>query len=105
VYGGHGDNNGFPVCVELLTGKIAWKPGRGPGSGSAAVIYADGNLYFRYDDGVMALIEATPKEYRERGTFQIPDCGGQSWAQPVVANGRLYLREQDNLLCYKLKAR
>src|SRR5262249_21576720 len=40
VYGGHGSNNGLPTCVELRTGHIVWK-GRGPGVGSAAVVYAD----------------------------------------------------------------
>ena len=64
---------------------------------------ADGNLYFRYQNGMMALIEATPKEYKEHGTFQIPDCNSPSYAQPVVAGGKLYLREQDNLFCYNLK--
>jgi outer membrane protein assembly factor BamB len=105
VYGGHGHDNGLPVCLELTTGKFAWGPERGPGSNSAAVIYADGHLYFRYQDGTMALIEATPEGYHEKGTFQIPDCSSPSWSQPVVAGGKLYLREQDNLLCYDLKAR
>ena len=62
LYGGHGHNNGFPVCVELATGKIAWRKNRGPGTGSAAVTYADGNLYFRYESGLVALIAATPLE-------------------------------------------
>jgi outer membrane protein assembly factor BamB len=105
IYCGHGHNNGFPVCLEMVSGQFAWKQGRGPGSESAAVIYADGHLYFRYQDGMMALIEATPEGYREKGTFQIPDCSSPSWSQPVVAGGKLYLREQDNLLCYNLKAR
>ena len=103
IYCGHGHNNGFPICVELKSGKIAWSKGRGPGSGSAAVVEADGHLYFRYENGLMALIEATPEEYREKGTFKIPDCNRPSWPHPVVAGGKLYLREQDALLCYSLK--
>ena len=47
IYCGHGQNQGFPTCIEMKTGKIAWQPGRGPGEGSAAVLYADGNLYGR----------------------------------------------------------
>lgn len=104
VYCGRGHNNGFPICVELTTGKVAWDKGRGPGSGSAAVVAADGRLYFRYENGVMALIEATPEGYHEKGTFKIPDCHDPSWPHPVVAGGKLYLREQDALLCYSLKA-
>lgn len=103
LYGGHGHNNGFPICVELATGKIAWRKDRGPGTGSAAVTYADGNLYFRYDNGLMALIAATPKGYEERGTFEIAGGSQPSWPHPVVADGKLYLRDQDKLLVYRLK--
>ncbi|HEY8504076.1 MAG TPA: PQQ-binding-like beta-propeller repeat protein, partial [Gemmataceae bacterium] len=60
VYLGHGHNAGQPRCIELMTGKHAWPQERGPRGtdGSAAVLYADGKLYFRYQNGVMALIEA-----------------------------------------------
>jgi hypothetical protein len=67
------------------------------------VVYADGHLYFRYEDGVMALIEATPEGYREKGSFKLPVNGSPSWPHPVVAGGRLYLREQDALLCYDVR--
>lgn len=103
IYGGHGSNNGLPTCVELKTGKAVWKK-RGPGTGSAAVVAADGCLYFRYQDGVMALIEATPEEYRLRGSFEIPGAGGDSWSHPVVSHGRLLLREQDRVFAYTLSA-
>ena len=92
-----------PLCVEMKTGKVAWRPGRGPGTGSAAVLYADGHLYFRYENGVMALIQATPEQYVLRGTFQIDSDLGKSWPHPVVARGMLYLRDEDALLCYDLR--
>src|SRR5262249_42866168 len=98
VYAGHGHNAGAPTCVELKTGKIVWKQRQPPGDGSAAVVYADGDLYFRYQDGTMALIEATPEGYKEKGTFPIPHGGSPSWPHPVVAGGKLYLREQDWLM-------
>lgn len=103
VYGGHARNNGSPTCVELKTGKVMWKD-RGPGGGSAAVIYADGRLYFRYQDGTMALIEASPKEYRLRGSFKLPTGGSPSWPHPVLLDGHLYLRHADSLLCYDVRA-
>jgi outer membrane protein assembly factor BamB len=103
VYLGHGHNQGLPMCVELLTGKIAWGPERGPGQESAAVLYADGHLYFRYQNAVMALIEATPEEYRLKASFTLPSHLGNSWPHPVIANGRLYLRDQDVLMCYDLR--
>lgn len=103
LYLGHGHNNGFPVCVEFLTGKIVWGGRiRGPGRGSAAVVCADGHLYFRYEDATMALIEATPKDYHLKATFRIASKNGKSWSHPVIHKGRLYLRDQDELLCYKI---
>jgi outer membrane protein assembly factor BamB len=104
VYGGHGQSKGFPIAIELATGKVAWGGDiRNPGSGSAAVTYADGHLYFRYQDGVMVLIEATPDGYKEKGSFEIPDVDNPSWSHPVVLDGRLYLREQDTLNVYDVK--
>ena len=102
VYGGHGSNNGLPTCLELQTGNIVWKR-RGPGTGSAAVVAADGHVYFRYQDGVVALIEATPAEYRLKGTFEIPGAGGDSWSHPVIAHGKLFLREDNELWAYSLR--
>lgn len=103
VYMGHGHNNGFPVCVNLRTGRDAWRQGRGPGTGSAAITCADGHLYFRYENGVMALIEATPKSYELKGSFKIAINNGRSWAHPVISNGRLYLRDQDEIICYDIR--
>jgi hypothetical protein len=103
LYAGHGHNQGFPVCVEFLTGKILWGPLRNNGRNSAAVVYADGNLYFRYQSGLMVLIEATPEGYKEKGSFQIPNVNHPSWPHPVVVGGKLYLREQDTLYVYNVR--
>lgn len=103
LFGGHGSNNGLPTCLDLKTGRVLWKR-RGAGVGSAAVLYADGRLYFRYQNGVVALIEASASEYNLHGTFEIPGAGGDSWAHPAIANGRLFLREQDALWVYDLRA-
>lgn len=105
VYCGNGHNQGFPLCVELKTGKIAWSQPRGAGDGSAAVAYADGHLYFRYQNGIMALIEATPEAYRLKGSFKLASVKGQSWPHPAISNGKLYLRDQDNLMCYDLRGK
>jgi outer membrane protein assembly factor BamB len=103
VYGDY-DDTGRPFCAELKTGRIVWrKQERGPGRGSAAVTYADGHLYFRFDNGYMALVEASPAAYNEISTFKIPGSGSSSWAHPVVVGGKMYLREQDNVLCYDVK--
>ena len=102
VYGGSGQNNGVPVCLEFDTGKIAWKE-EPAGKQSAAIVYADGHLVFRYQDGLVALVEATPDEYRLKGTFRTAVKNGNSWPHPVIHDGRLYLRDQDALMCYDLR--
>ena len=96
---------GAPTCVDLKTGALAWRKDRGPGNGtgSAALACADGHLYFRYQNGVMALAEATPAEFKDKGTFRIPNDQGPSWSHPVIAGGKLYLRSGDRLLCYNVK--
>ena len=105
VYAGHGHNRGIPIAVELATGKVAWGGDlRNAGTGSAAVAYADGNLYFRYQNGEVILIEATPAGYKEKGSFTIPGVSGPSWPHPVITGGRLYLREQDTLLAYDVRS-
>jgi len=105
IYCGHGQNSGLPLCVEMRTGKVVWRPGRGPGTGSAAVAYADGHLYFRYEDGLIALIEATPEKYLLKGTFMMGSTLEKSWPHPVITGGRLYLRDDDALLCYDVRQR
>lgn len=102
VYTGTGHNKGFPLAVEMAIGEVAWGPERNAGSASAAVIYADGHLYFRYQNGLMLLVEATPEGYREKGSFQIPDIDQFSWSHPAISNGQLFLREQDNLFVHDL---
>lgn len=104
IYTGTGHNKGFPMSVRFADGKVAWGPVRNGGKGSAAVTFADGRLYFRYQDGTMILVEATPEEYREHGSFVIPDVDNFSWSHPVISNGKLYLREQDRLYCYDVSA-
>lgn len=102
IYCGNKHNEGFPVCIDMATGKQLWGGKRGPGSGSAAVTMYDGHLVFRYQNGAVALIEATPEGYHLKGQFEIPDVKEPSWSHPVVSGGKLYLREQDRLLCYDL---
>ncbi len=104
VYGGHGHNQGHPFCLNWKTGKLAWGPERGPGGGSAAVMYADGHLYFRYETGEVALIEATPKAYTLKSSFR-PTIAGNGWPHPVIANGKLYLRGNDQILCYDIRSK
>jgi hypothetical protein len=102
IYCGHKHNGGDPICVELKTGEVKWGPVKGAGNGSAAVTAVDGHLIYRYQSGHVALIKATPTAYELKGSFMPAHQEAQSWAHPVVSNGKLYLREQNRLMCYEL---
>jgi outer membrane protein assembly factor BamB len=105
LYGGQGHRMGLPICVEFETGKKVWGGDiRNEGQGSAAIAYADGHLVFRYENGTVVLIEATPAGYREKGSFKIPNASPLSWPYPAISDGKLFLRDQDRLLVYDIKA-
>ena len=102
VYG-HSDSKGW-TCQDFRSGEAKWQDKEKLGKGSLA--YADGRFYLREENkpGTVALIEATPDGYKEHGRFSPPERSTeQSWSHPVVAGGRLYLRDLDVLLCYDLK--
>jgi outer membrane protein assembly factor BamB len=105
LYGTNAD--GGLMAAEFSTGKIKWKA---EGIGSGSIFYADGRLYLHGENGEVALVEATPEAYREKGRFTPPGQpqhpGGpmeKAWTYPVVANGRLYIRDLGTLWCYDVK--
>jgi outer membrane protein assembly factor BamB len=95
----YGFSSGILTAMKFLTGEVAWRD-RSVGKGS--LTYAEGFLYALSEDGVVGLIEATPQAYKERSRFEIHRGSYPTWTPPVIANGRLYLREQDNLYCYNV---
>jgi hypothetical protein len=102
LYCGRGHSNGFPTCIELKTGKMKWDGGRGPGQGSAAVVEADGKLIFRYQNGVVAMIEATPEKYNLKGRFSTATHNAEGWSLPVIVDKQLLLRDGDDLINYDI---
>ncbi len=100
IYGFHGDAG--LTCLEFATGKRMWA-NRSVGKGSLA--YADGMLYLLSESQLVGLAEANPKAYVEKSRFTIPDRGRPSWAHPVVAGGKLYVRDQGMLTAYDVKGR
>jgi len=98
----YGFNDAILTCLDFATGKMMWRH-RSVGKGT--VMFADGHLYIQSENNVVGLAEATSEGYREKGRFEIPDKGVQSWAHPVVSDGRLYVRNQDLLLVYDIKQR
>ncbi|MCM2370187.1 PQQ-like beta-propeller repeat protein [Aporhodopirellula aestuarii] len=97
----YGTNNSVLMCLDWDTGAVKWQD-RCVGKGS--ITYADGHLYVRGERGEVALVEATPSGYREKGRFTQPYRSDKNaWAHPVIAGNRLYLHDHDRLLCYELK--
>ena len=87
-------------ALNFWTGELAWRD-RSIGKGS--LVFADGHLYIFSENGVVGLVEATPVGYREKGRFEIRTSNKPTWAHPVVANGTLYLRDQDTLYAYAIR--
>jgi outer membrane protein assembly factor BamB len=109
LYGANGGNGGGDlVCLDFKSGNVLWDgrnlSGRPIQKGSLTL--ADKRLYYRTEKGTMILIEPSGKEYLERGRFEQPDrTREQAWTHPVIANGKLYLRDQDSLFCYDIKTK
>jgi outer membrane protein assembly factor BamB len=103
LYGTAGGNEGgFLVCLEFKTGEMLWRDREAP-KGSLA--FADGRLYLRAEDGELILIEPSRERFIERGRFDQPDRSeSPAWTHPVIANGKLYIRDQDVLFCYSITA-
>jgi outer membrane protein assembly factor BamB len=97
------------VAVEFTTGKVKWTS---ESFAWASVAYADGHLYLHGLNGEFALVEATPEGYREKGRFtppaqpkhkQVGQFPEMSFTYPVIANGRLYIRDLGSLWAYDIK--
>ena len=94
------------LCMEFSTGKVKWEE---RALGAASLCCADGRLYLHGENGDVALVEPSPDSYREKGRFTPPDqpkkanAMEKAWAYPVIANGRLYLRDHGTLWCYGVK--
>ncbi len=98
---GHSDKGGW-TCQELKSGDVVWTD---KGVGKGAISFADGFFITRSESGKgnVALIEASPEGYKEHGRFEQPNRSNKnSWPHPVIANGKLFLRDQDVMFCYDL---
>jgi outer membrane protein assembly factor BamB len=109
LYGANGGNEGgWLLCLDFNTGKIMWDQ-REAGQRKApkgSILLVDGRFYYRTESGNMLLIEPNPDKYIEHGRFEQPDRTSKpAWAHPVIANGKLYIRDQGLLLCYDVKAK
>jgi outer membrane protein assembly factor BamB len=90
------------ICQNFMTGENAWK-GRSVGKGS--LTYADGLLFLLGEGHEVALADATYDGYTETGRFKIEKFDRPSWAHPVVAGGKLYIRNMQKLTAYDVRAK
>jgi len=98
----YGFSSNILTAMRFDTGEVVWRD-RSVGKGS--LVYADGNLYCLSEKGVVGLVEAVPTGYKEKGRFRIPEDSLPTWTHPVVAGGRLYLRDQDTIYAFDVKLR
>lgn len=102
VYG-YSDGKGW-TCQDLNTGEARWQEKERLGKGS--IVAVDQRLILREEKkGTVVLIALSPDGYKEHGRFEQPDRSKKdAWPHPVVSHGKLFLRDQDILLCYDLKS-
>jgi outer membrane protein assembly factor BamB len=98
----YGFSNNIFTCLDFKTGKRMWHD-RSVGKG--CLTCADGHFYVVSEDGVVGLVQATPDAYKEASRFEIHRGKWPTWPHPVIAGGRLYIRNQDEILCYDVAAR
>jgi hypothetical protein len=92
------DDPGWLTCLDVKSGQVRWKQ-RGAGKGS--LIAAQGHLIVLEEQGRLVLVEATPEGYREEASCQA--LNNRCWTVPALADGKLYLRDEKEVLCLKLK--
>ena len=97
----YGFDGSIFCCVDLASGKRQWKGGR-YGHGQVLLLADQGLLVVSCESGEAVLLEATPEAHRELGRFQAIE--GKTWNHPAIAQGCLYLRNDEQIACYRLQA-
>jgi outer membrane protein assembly factor BamB len=96
----YGFSSGILTAMRFDTGAVAWRD-RSVGKGS--LVFADGHFYAFSENGVVGLLEANPTAYVEKGRFRIQQGSLPTWTHPVIAGGRLYLRDQNTIYAFDVK--
>ena len=105
-------DSGKWLCKDMKSGKVLWSKSGGDAKiGKGSLTVADGHLYcYSEDKGTVVLAKASPEGWTETGRLELPEKskvhgekGGKFWTHPVVANGKLYIRDEDLIFCYDVK--
>jgi len=117
IYGHSGGNSALRhkfVCMDFNTGEVLWE---GKGLGKCSFAWAEGLFYCLTEDGKMGIAKISPAGYELISSFAFKKykrfkAGGlreddekPCWTHPVVAGGKLFLRDQDNIFCYDISAK
>jgi len=96
----YGSNGNALSCIRLADGKVMWNE---RSAGKGAIVVADNKIILRTERGPVSLVKLTPNAYEEVSRFDQPErTRAKAWAHPVVLDGKLYLRDQDNLFVYDI---
>jgi len=98
----YGFDSAILTAMDFNTGNVAWQ-NRSVGKGS--LTFADDRLYLFSENGVVGLAEASPAGYREHGRFELKTGRLPTWSHPVVSGGKLFLRDQDSIYAYDVRAK
>ncbi len=94
----YGSNGNALSCIRLADGKVMWNE---RSAGKGAIVVADSKIILRTERGPVSMVKLTPNAYEEVSRFNQPERSrAKAWAHPVVLDGKLYLRDQDNLFVY-----
>ncbi len=89
----------FFNCINLADGKLKWKE-RGYGSGQVLLLPDQDLLVILSEKGETALVEAYPEKHHE--ICRLPMIQGKTWNHPVIAHGKLFVRNDEEIACYQL---
>jgi outer membrane protein assembly factor BamB len=101
VHEGHlyGFDDSFFTCVGLEDGKGCWRA-RGYGNGQVLLLADQGVLLVLSEEGEVALVAANPQRHQELARFKAIE--GKTWNHPVIAHGKLYVRNGEEVACFQL---
>jgi len=96
----YGLDEGILTCIDLKTGKAEWKRGR---YGYGQLLLCGDVLIIQAESSEVIFVSATPEKHIALHRFRAME--GISWNHPVVWNGRLFVRNDEEAACFDLQAR
>lgn len=96
----YGFHDGRLICLEFRTGEMKWSE---PGFGHGSLLAVDGHLIVLAEDGKLMVVEARPDRHEQKSLVQL--AGSRYWTMPVLAHGRLYVRDERQIECFDLERR